>query len=65
MAESIPTTWNDEHAADFFAISDRMLDHVLENLVAAESWEAMALRSATRSEPQRRSPVRSTFADAA
>lgn len=67
MTESIPTTWNDERDAAFFRITDALaadgfatsaqIEKTLEDLAAAESWESMALRSASRSTPHHRELV--------
>lgn len=67
MTESIPTTWNDDRDAAFFEIAGALtvdgfaagahLETVLEDLAAAESWELMALRSATRSTTHHRELV--------
>ena len=53
MTESIPTTWNEQRDAAFFGITGNLsadgftarIDKVLEDLLVAESWESMALRS--------------------
>jgi hypothetical protein len=59
--EAIPTTCNDERDAAFFRITDTLaadgFDKVLEDLLVAESWESMAMRSLARSEPYDRVPV--------
>jgi hypothetical protein len=71
MTESIPTTWNDERDAEFFAIADTwaadgfadnatltaQIERMLEDLVAAESWESMAKRAVASSKPDHRGLV--------
>ena len=57
MTESIPTTWDDERDGAFFVIAHTLtadadltaqIDRMLQDLIAAESWESMAVRSAQR-----------------
>ena len=59
--ETIPTTWNDERDTAFFSITDTLaadgFDKVLQDLLVAESWESMAIRSVARSEPHDRDLV--------
>ena len=65
MTESIPTRWNDERDAAFFGITDTLasegfatqIEKVLEDVVAAESWESMAMRSEARAKPHHRELV--------
>lgn len=66
MTESIPTTWNDERDDTFFKIAQGLqadadltaqIEAVLQDLIAAESWETMAARSAERARRHERDLV--------
>lgn len=66
MTESIPTTWNDERDDAFFGIADTLradagltarIDTMLQDLIAAESWELTAVRSAERAKRHERDLV--------
>lgn len=63
--ETIPSTWDDERDA-FVSITGTLaadgFDKLLEDLLVAESWESMAMRSVARSEPPERDPVRAPVA---
>ena len=67
MSESVPTTWNDDRDAAFFGIINALahdgfaaatrIDKLLDDVATAESWESMALRSASHSTPSHRDLV--------
>ena len=65
MTEYIPTTWNDERDTTFFGITEALsadgftsqIEKVLDDLLAAESWESMATRSVARDNRRHRDLV--------
>jgi hypothetical protein len=66
MTESIPTTWNDERDDAFFGIAQTLradadltaqIETMLQDMIAAESWEIMAVRSAERAKHHERDLV--------